>query len=352
MAELSPLASAADHEGDEISLLSLASTLLQRRRLILVLGFIGATWGLASGLTSTRVYRSSATFIPQGAEGGASAGLALAAQFGIRVPSGSGSWGPAVYVALLGSHALLEPIALDTVSVAEQGGRRVAIMDLLDIDAKAPAQRKKMAVRALQTIVSAGEIKNVGAVKVSATTPWPSVSLALANRLVRAVNVFNAEARKSQASAERQFVEVQARDAEHVLRAAEDRLQEFLQRNRSLGSVPQLAFERDRLQREVSLRQQVYTSLLQSREEARIREVRDIPVITIIEPPALALIGEPRGTIQKTTIGGVGGVLLAITIAFLSNALSVARRTPNETTQEFFRQIEAATPSLFRWLRK
>src|ERR1017187_4665074 len=111
-------------DNDGISLLAFGSVLIRWRWTIIALGVCGGLLGLASGLLSTRMYQSTATFIPQGSEGGAS-GLALAAsQLGIRVPPSAGAaWGPPVYVELLGSNALLEPTALDTVVVAEEGGR-------------------------------------------------------------------------------------------------------------------------------------------------------------------------------------------------------------------------------------
>jgi uncharacterized protein involved in exopolysaccharide biosynthesis len=332
---------------EEESLLALASTLLRWRRTIIGLGLFGAMVGLASGLLSTRVYMSAATFIPQGAEGGAS-GLALAAsQFGIRMPSsGGGAWGPPVYVELLRSQALLEPIALDTVVVGE--GRRVALMDLLKVEAPTPARRTDLAVRALRRIVKAGEDKKLSAVKLSVATEWPSVSLALAERLVRGVNQFNLETRKSQAAAERQFVEVQAGEAERALREAEDRLQLFLQRNRAIADSPELAFQHDRLQRDVALHQQVYTSLVQSREDAKIREVRDTPVITVLESPRLPVVGEARNSVKKGVLGGFVGGMLGVLIAFLAQGVASARRVPNEEAREFFRLVDEATPRFLR----
>jgi uncharacterized protein involved in exopolysaccharide biosynthesis len=348
MDQPSPVLSTVTYDDDEISLLSLANILLRWRRTIVILGTIGLVIGLVLGLTSTRLYQSSATFVPQGSESGASAGLALAAQIGIRLPTAGGTWGPPMYVTLLGSRALLEPIARDTIIVAEQGGRRVPMMDLLKVKETTPARRADAAVRALSTIVSASEVKGIGAVKVSAKTPWPSVSLALAQLLVNSVNDFNAQTRQSQAAAERQFVERQAGEAEHELRASEDRLQAFLQSNREIMGSPQLTFERDRLQRDVSLRQQIYTSLLQSREDARIREVRDIPVITMVEPPVLPTMGESRGTLQKMIIDGVAGVMLGIAIAFLSNALASARKRPSDASREFFVLVDSAIPRFLR----
>jgi uncharacterized protein involved in exopolysaccharide biosynthesis len=352
MTELDAARGPAYYADDENSLLASASVLLRWRRTIVALGLLGAVLGLASGLLSSRVYKSSATFIPQGSEG-SNAGLAAAAsQFGIRVPAGSGAWGPAVYVEMLRSRALLEPIALDTIVVAEQGGRRVPLMELLEIDAPTLSRRLDLTVEELRGMISANEENRFGAVEVDVTSRWPSVSEALAERLLERVNEFNLQTRKSQAAAERQFVEIQAREAERALRDAEDRLQLFLQRNRSVGGSPELRFDQDRLQREVTLRQNLFTSWLQSREEARIREVRDTPVITVLEDPQLPFVGEARGTVRKAIFGGMLGGMIGVLIAFLSRWLVGARRTPSEEAQEFFQLVEEATPRFLKKVRR
>src|SRR5688500_12525789 len=95
---------------DEISLLGITNALLRWRRLLVALAVLGALSGLAFALLSTRVYVSSAVFVPQGSEAGASGLAAAASQLGIQVASRSGGWGPAMYVELLHSHDLLEPI--------------------------------------------------------------------------------------------------------------------------------------------------------------------------------------------------------------------------------------------------
>jgi uncharacterized protein involved in exopolysaccharide biosynthesis len=331
----------------DISLLAAASVLLRHRRMILTLTMIGLLLGLGLGLLQARLYASSATFIPQGSEG-PSSGLALAAsQFGLRIPSTGGSWGAPIYIEISRSRAVLEPIALDTLSVAEKGGRRIALMDLLEIEAAGQARRTDLAVRELQTIVNASEDKKIGAVKLLVTTRWPSVSFWLAERLVQGVDKFNLSSRKSQAAEERRFVEAQAVEAERSLRAAENRLQFFLQQNRSLGS-PELVIARDRLGRDVSLWQQVYTSLLQNREEARIREVRDTPVITILESPRLPVVAESRGTVQKAVLAALVGAMLGMLLAFVGHGVTSSRRMPSQQAREFFDLVGELPPKFLR----
>jgi uncharacterized protein involved in exopolysaccharide biosynthesis len=335
---------AARPGSEEVSLLGITNALLRWRRVIIALGVAGVLAGLAFALFSTRLYVSSAAFVPQGSEAGPSGLAAAASQLGIRVASGSNSWGPAMYVELLNSNDLLEPIVLDTIAVAERGGRRIPLMELLKAAGANDAIRRNNAIIRLRRLIDAKEEKLLGTVRLSVATPWPSVSVGIAQRLVERVNQFNLETRKSQAAAERQFVEAQATAAEDALRSAEDRLQVFLQRNRTIAGSPELAFERDRLEREVSLRQQLHTSWLQSREEARIREVRDTPVITVVEEPRLPVVGESRGVIRKAFFGGALAGIIGVLIALTASAIAAARRAPSDDAREFFELIEAVKP--------
>ena len=334
-------------DGGGITALGIASVLLRWRRVIFALGIGAGLWGLIEGLTTERVYKASATFVPQSSEAGPAGLAAAASQFGIRVPSGSGGWGPPMYIALLKSRALLEPIALDTVTIVEERGRRTSVMDIFGVQAPTPQRRLVRAIQTLGSVIVAEENKTLGAVTVSVTSSWPSVSLALVERVVERVSQFNLETRRSQAQAERRFVETQAVAAEAALRQAEDRLQSFLVRNRSVVS-PQLSFEHDRLKRDVELRQELYTAWMKSREDARIREVRDTPVITLLEEPRLPVVGESRRSVQRAITRGVLGVLIGIMLAFLIEGLSKARRSPGPESQEFFRLLEESVPGFLR----
>src|SRR5436190_22574049 len=84
-------------EDDEISLWALAAVLVRHRRLIGILALLGGVLGLSLGLMSTRVYTSTAVFIPQGAETSPVGFAAAASQLGIRVGGSGVSWGPPLY---------------------------------------------------------------------------------------------------------------------------------------------------------------------------------------------------------------------------------------------------------------
>lgn len=330
---------------DEVSLFGIASVLLKHTRFLSLAAVIGLAVGASFGLLSTRQYASSATFMPQSAADQSSiGGLALAAsQFGVRMPSGGGTWGPSVYVELIKSRGILVPIANDSVTVEEMQGRRIPLFELLEINESNLELRTERTVRALRRIVTASENKKLGSVQLTVTTPWPSVSYMLTKRILDDVNRFNLQSRQSQAKSERKFAEAQAEEAASALRQAEDRMKEFLEQNRVVGS-PELQNARDRLQRNITINQQTYISLLQSLGEARLREVRDTPVIMVLEAPTMPVIGEARDSAAKGVIGAIVSSLLGVIAVLIIHA----RDNSRGDVQVFVRSLDELLPRKLR----
>jgi uncharacterized protein involved in exopolysaccharide biosynthesis len=128
--------------------------------------------------------------------------------------------------------------------------------------------------------------------------------------LIEELNTFNLTKRQSQAKAERRFAEKRAAEARASLRDAEDARRDFAIRNRVQGS-PTLTLEAERLGRTVSLRQQLLTSIEQSLESAKLREVQDTPVITVFQQPMVLSTPDPRGRVKFSFLGAFAGLMLS-----------------------------------------
>lgn len=300
-------------DGGEDILLSFVNLLLRARRLIATCVVGGALLGLAATLARSRQYESRAMFKPQSIAQNFSAMAEVASGLGFRVPPGfGGGWTPALYADLLRSRGVLEPIARDTFEVLEEGGRRETLLGLLAIHEDDDGERAERGVRRLRRIARVREVRSLGAVEVLVQTRWPSVSRAIAGRLVSTVHDFNRATSRLQASKEREFVEARVAEAEVDVRRAEDSLQAFLQRNRSMASSPALTFQRERLEQEAQHRRTVLVRLTEAMEEARIGEIRDTPVITVLEDPTLPASPTPRRVGLGVSLGMLGGGLLGI----------------------------------------
>src|SRR5262249_28013766 len=154
---------------------------------------------------------------------------------------------------LLQSRALLVSVVHDTFTVTEEEGQRVSFYDLFQVKQAEPLAREEDAILDLKELLSVTIVKPAGVVEFSGTTRWPSVSHAIVSSLLQNLDAFNKQVRKSQASAERQFVETRLAEASTDMRATEDRLESFLATNRQYSGSPELAAQRDRLQREVQI---------------------------------------------------------------------------------------------------
>lgn len=336
---------------EELSVFAVGTVLVRHGTGILRWAFSGAIIALALVWTRPALYRASASFIPQSADAGRSGLASLAGQFGVSVPSGSPTLTPDFYLRLIKSRGVLERIVRDTLVVPEMGGKRVAVESLLNIKAGSPKSRMEDGVDELSHRISASASKSTSIVEFNVGMEWPSVSLAIANELLDGVNEFNQRTRRDQASAERKFIEGRLEVATKELRAAEDRLQQFLQGNRQVRS-PDLQLTQDRMQRDVTLRQQVFSSLTQSYDEVRTREVRDTPVITMVDDPMVPAKPDPRGRGTITLLGFLIGAAVGVALSFMREHVAKQRKAGDSDADEFVSTVAQIKRDVLGRLRR
>lgn len=324
----------ADDIEEQTSLFDLASVLVRHARTLIVIGLLGAVIGVAPTLWERDAYTAVASFSPEGADTPRAGLSALAGQFGISVPTAGANKSPLFYSDLLKSRVILSSFANDTFVVAEQGGARKSLTELFEIETKSSDGIRESTVIKLSSAISSRVDLNTGSIVLSVTTPWRSVSVAIAERLLNRVNEFNLKTRQSQAANERRFVDGRLAEARGVLREAEDRLERFLASNRQAGS-PELTFQRDRLGREVDMRQSVVSTLTQSYEEVRIREVRDTPLITVVEPPAASILPASKNRLLRLLLGGMLGAFAGLVWILFSEMFDRRRRAGDPHLEEF-----------------
>ena len=179
-----------------------------------------------------------------------------------------------------------------------------------------------------------------GVVTVAVEAPAADLAEQLVRYALDLVNAFNLRTRQTRATAEREFVEARASEAQGELREAENRLQGFLTTNRNFDNAPQLQFQHDRLQRDVGMRQDVYTKLVQAYEQARIDEVRNTPVITIVEAPIRPVRPDSRRLALKAVLALFIGGILGVLIALFRQALV---RTSDESPDQYAEFVRLRT---------
>jgi uncharacterized protein involved in exopolysaccharide biosynthesis len=276
----------------------------------------------------------------------------LAAQFGVAMPSTSGAESPAFYADLVQSRGLLGSVVDTPFEYETDGGAKAkgTLTDFYKSKGKTPALRRDAAIRRLGDEVNASTVQKTGVVNLEVTAIQPALAVQINQRLLELLNEFNLRSRQSQAGEERRFTERRLSEVKQDLRTAEDRLQQFLQRNRDMRNSPELTFQADRLQREVTMQQDVYTTLAQAYEQAKIEEVRDTPVITIVQQAEFPVRPDRRGLIVKSLLGLIAGLLLGSALAFWkSYATNSASLATTEAAEFAILRRQAAGDLLRPW---
>jgi uncharacterized protein involved in exopolysaccharide biosynthesis len=295
--------------GEDLTLTGLLGFMLRNWRPILGTGLAACLLVGTTALLHPRTYTSTARFMPQSSDGALSRLAGLATTFGVSVVGTDQGSSPAFYAELLESRDILRrTVEAPYRFVGETDSMGGTLVELFRARGDTPAARRDAAAKKLLESINVTVGRETGTVNLEVTTPWPGLSQLVASRMVQLVSDFNLHRRQTKAGAERRFVEARLAEAKDTLRAAEERLQGFLQRNRDYRNSPQLQFEHDRLEHDVNLQQQLYTSLTQSYEAARIDEVRNTPVITLMEPPDLPSKPDPRLAWLKGLLAGLVGL--------------------------------------------
>jgi len=331
---------------DEISVVGLINVMLRHRVLIAGLMLLFGFYNGFNSIRSAKHYTVESQFIVKGARATGQLG-GLAAQFGLSLGGGDAASSPQFYLDLLEAKAILWPIAQKTYRVKTDTG--VVTGDLIkiyNIRDPRPIVRRAKVIDALKGAISSTTSLKTGVITVLVHASRPDLAVQISDNLLSEINVYNLARRQDQAAGERAFVQRQVDEKRAELRQAEGELRDFLESNRLYTQSPELILEKNRLQRQVDMRNGIYTTMLQAYETARIEEVRDLPVISVIEPPEMPIEPDARGGVKKTLMGLLIGFVLGVVIAFVRDKLAQNKEAQTDDFVEFSQLKKAAVGDL------
>lgn len=301
---------------DDASLAALRALGRRHARMLIAVPVTLAVLAVGWNLVRPRSYTSRASFLPQRSDATRSGLGALATQLGLDLSMDRTGQSPAFYAELMRTPQLLGDVAAAryTKGTPPDSG---TLAELLKIRGRTPALQRDAVARRLGQMIEIRVDPTTDIVRIFVTSPSPELSQQLATGVLAEVNRFNVARRRTRAAAERQFTEERRVQARAELSEAEDRMRRFLESNRNFSNSPALVATRDRLQRDLSLHQQVYSTLTQAYEQARIDEVRDTPVITVIEQPLMPARPDSRRLVTWLAASLLVGLLVALVAAVL-----------------------------------
>jgi uncharacterized protein involved in exopolysaccharide biosynthesis len=331
-------------EAPVFSLVRLAAELVRKRRSVL-------GWPMALGILALTVtllqrptYTTHASFVAQQSDPSTLSRVSgLAAQFGVSLPQSKSTDTPAFYVDMLTSRPILGAL-VDSGYKLRGDTTPQQLSLLLDVgNNDSGPRRRELVMRALRSrmIVDADVI--TGTVHLAVRTHRPDLSAAIARRAMVLVNEFNIRLRQSQAENQASFFDSRLKAARNELDRAEDNLQSFLTANRSFSGDSRLQFERDRLNRELQLHQQMYLGLSQSYEQSRLERLKDVPIISVLEEPDEPAIADRRYALLKSIGAGLFGFICVVGVIVGKQAVR-SNPAAREDVQELATAVAEAGP--------
>jgi uncharacterized protein involved in exopolysaccharide biosynthesis len=296
------------------------------RRLLAAMALGGLA---AAGITlaTPATYPASASVVPStGDDQGLSRLAGLAAQLGAAPALGNASQSPDFYVDLARSSSVLREVAQRTYPTARGPLTLAAYYGIREASDSATIER---VVERLRTEVKVATIARTGVVTIRWESRQRDLSAAVVGTVVRALDNFDATRRRTQAARLRSFLEGQLAGATAELRRADENLIGMLERNRNVVSDARTARRLDVLRREVATRELQLQSLRSSVEQARIEEVKSLPVLTVVEPPVAPVLAAPRHLALKTILGVIAGGACFFTALLFLAWFDVAARGPS-----------------------
>ncbi len=324
-----------------VDALTLLTPLIEKRRQI-ALGVIVLTFivGVAA-FVPARKYKAKLSLTPVVNNRSSSALGGIAALAGATLQQGY-QLTPARMVELIQSRAVLAGVGMS--SVKPGGSER--IIDRV-LGEKYDRNDAEEVAKHLETLLTTTTNKETGTIDVAIQHPDSSLARLIASRVVDSASQIFVRTSRAQAQQLRIAQEARVQNAASALTNAEERLRQFSDQNRAAPAYSVAGVERDRLNRDISFAQQVYTQAATDREAAYARELEATPTVVVQDPLPSTLPKVRKRVILKA------GIAAVVSLVFLSLGVlltDLARRRLERADPESarFRKAVSTLPHFVR----
>lgn len=305
----------------DVDLLKLLLRLWEKRkRIVAITGSFILLGIIYAFLIATPMFRSITTLYPVGQEKGSNSQLqVLAAQFGVGglVPSNSYN-----IPDIVRSRRIKKKILEKTWTTTKEPDKQIYLYDYWDIDGDNLLIKKEMAIEKLSELISVSKDDETELITISILTEDPQLSADIVNYIGFTVTKYIREAQQEQGMKNRMFIESRLIETKNDLSIAEEALKDFRERNRVITKTAELQLEYARLQRDITIKQEIYITLEKQKELAMIEETKDTPIVNVLDAGEKPIKKAKPKRLVILIIYMVIGLLIAIISCFVPNPFS------------------------------
>ncbi len=148
---------------------------------------------------------------------------------------------------------------------------------------------QEKAVKKLKDHIEVSEDRLTGLITITTIMEDPRIAAKIANFIGNQVQLYIQKENSAQSTKEKLFISERLAIVKDELEISEIKLKDFKERNRGYNDSPELFMVFSQLLREVEAKQEVYLTLQQQLELSRIEEVKQSPILHILDhaiPPS------------------------------------------------------------------
>ncbi len=144
------------------------------------------------------------------------------------------------------------------------------------------------------------------------------------------IKKYIAEELEIQSRKNREFIEERLSVAKSDLAKSEDELTDFRKQHTMVLEPPEIQLQRGRLMRNVEVNQEVYITLRQQYELARIEELKELPIINILDIPEPAADKDSPKRLLIILGSMIAGAIIGVTLVVFTLPIPVSYSQNNE----------------------
>ena len=301
--------------------------LKKRIKLIIVITLLSISFAIVYlFFIAQPVYLTTAKLLPTGEDNSLSNIQGLASQFGLALPfqSGSNLSFSDIYPEIVKSRQLTG-IVLEKKFNTRKFGQNQLLKNILSrqyrLDKYDVDERFKRSSEILQDNIKVSKARLTSIVTLEVRGLEPEFAVDLANTIISESDKLQREFKTHQISDKRSFIEERIKDVKKDLESAQEDLKEFRERNRQVQYSPALLLEEERLTTEMDVKKEIFSTLKQQFELAKIEEVEEGATVQILDKPVAPYEKSSPKIFLSIFLSIFIGFGLSVVIAYLMDGL-------------------------------
>ena len=165
----------------------------------------------------------------------------------------------------------------------EQFDKPVNLIEFWEIEAETEEEKFVNAMERLKDRISTSINEETTLITIKVLMEDAQLAADIGNYITGIISDYVQQDRQTNTRQNLKYIEKRLDTVERELKNAEEALKRFRERNRVITESPALQMEMGRLQRKVTIKQEVYLTLQKEREMAEIDLVKETPVINVLD---------------------------------------------------------------------